>query len=88
MVHVDQINKSGFILRDPKTGMLKEIPDRDGYINMFKLSNKKDNLVWHSIYSNNNRFSLGLHFKEKFIRKIINYWIMYKLIYLKIKYLD
>lgn len=54
-------NKSFFNYIDPKTDKLHHVPDRNEYANIFKVSNKPEKVVWHSIFSNTDRFSLGFN---------------------------
>jgi hypothetical protein len=71
LLSVEEDNKSWFLLRDPKTGELKKYNDKNGYVNIFKLYSEKENLIWHSICSQTNRFSLGMYFTDSFIEKLI-----------------
>ena len=70
MVHVDKNDSSWFLIRNPITGNIEKINDKDGNVNFFKLNNY-ENLIWHTIYSETNRFSLGLYLTENYINQVV-----------------
>jgi len=71
LVYADEDEKSWFSFKHPQTGKLHTMPDRSGYINVFKIT--KDPPVWHNIYSQTNRISLGIHVTDEFIEKFIEF---------------
>ena len=71
LVYADEDEKSWFSYKHPETGKLHTIPDKTGYINIFKIT--KDPPIWHNVYSQTNRISLGIHVTQEFIDKFIEF---------------
>lgn len=67
LVWVEEENKSGFSFIHPNTKELKYIPDKRGYINMFKVGTSKNTMLWHNVRSDTNRFSIGINVDQNFI---------------------
>lgn len=70
-VRVTEPNKSWFNYVDPITNTMYSVVDRDGYFNLFDL-NSEDGLLWHSVYSDTHRFSLGLHITDEMAQTMIS----------------
>jgi hypothetical protein len=71
LVYADEDEKSWFSFKHPETGKLHTLPDKTGYINIFKVT--KDPPLWHNVYSQTNRISLGIHVTDEFIDKFIDF---------------
>jgi len=55
-------NKSFFRYVDPETNELHTIWEKEGWnINRFKVSNEPDKLLWHCVYSDTVRISMGFN---------------------------
>lgn len=54
-------NKSWFNYIDPKTNKVYNLPDKNEYANIFYVYNDINKVIWHSIYSETDRFSLGFN---------------------------
>jgi hypothetical protein len=55
--YADEPGKSFFRYRDPQTGKIVTLWDRKWNIRLFRIT--RDKPLWHAVYSNTNRFSLG-----------------------------
>jgi len=65
-------HKSWFNYINPDTQGMTTIPDKNGYWNVFNLKTVDPlNPLWHSIYSDTHRFSLGLHVPDEMALKIL-----------------
>ena len=71
LIYADEDEKSWFSFKHPETGKLHTIPDCSGHINIFKIT--KDPPIWHNVYSQTNRISLGIHVTDEFIDKFIEF---------------
>jgi hypothetical protein len=71
LIECDEDERSWFAYKHPKTGITHRIPDRRGYINIFKVT--KDPPLWHNVYSQTNRFSLGIHVTDEFMDNIVEF---------------
>jgi len=47
------------------------VPDRSGYFNMFRLRKKKSDMMWHSVYSDTHRFSVGFKITSMFAYDVV-----------------
>lgn len=58
---------SWFNYINPETNKVVNLPDKNEYANIFYVHNYQnwDKVIWHSIYSETDRFSLGFNFKPK-----------------------
>jgi hypothetical protein len=70
-VRTAEPDKSWFNYVDPVSKKMHQIADRDQHFNLFNLDDS-DGLLWHSIYSDTHRFSLGLHVTDEYAKKLIN----------------
>jgi hypothetical protein len=66
----EEPNKSWFLWKDPVTGETHREADCNDCYNMFKLKPRKDGVLWHSVYSDTHRFSIGINIPESFASKI------------------
>tara|TARA_B110000881_G_C18467601_1_gene459587 strand:+ start:94 stop:969 length:876 start_codon:yes stop_codon:yes gene_type:complete len=71
LIYADEDEKSWFSFKHPKTGKLRTIADKTGYLNIFKIT--KNPPIWHNVYSQCNRISLGIHVTDEFIDKFIEF---------------
>lgn len=55
--HAEQEGRSFFRYRDPGTGQIVTLNDRPWNIRIFKISRERP--LWHTVYSETNRFSMG-----------------------------
>lgn len=58
-IHTTESNKSWFRYVPRGTSETVVLSDKTGHFNMFKLRKEKKDLVWHSVYSDTHRFSVG-----------------------------
>ena len=67
-------DQSWMSYKDINTHKLETVPDRNGYINMFHINTDEDeeDILWHSIYSMTDRFSMGFHITDAFAQELIN----------------
>ena len=58
---------SWFNYINPETNQVVNLPDKNEYANIFYVNNYKnwDKVIWHSIYSETDRFSLGFNFSPR-----------------------
>ena len=70
-IHATEVNKSWFRYVPVGSNETVVVTDRSGYYNMFRLRRKKDELFWHSVYSDTNRFSIGFKIKPSFAYRVI-----------------
>lgn len=61
ITYVDKPGKSFFRYRDPISGEIITIYDKQWNFRLFKVS--LDKLLWHAVYSNTHRFSIGYTIK-------------------------
>src|SRR5690606_16681544 len=61
---------SWFHYVDPLTQDMHVLEDRDQHFNLFDL-HSRDGWLWHSVYSNTHRCSLGLHVSDAMARSLI-----------------
>lgn len=68
LVHPEEEGKSWTAIKDPDTGAVHRVVDRQGHFNMFRLS--PDRLLWHTIYSETRRWSLGLVLSDNIVDQL------------------
>ena len=56
--------KSYFNYIIPKTNKVVNVPDKNEYANIFAVTDSVEKALWHSIYSDTHRFSLGFNITE------------------------
>jgi len=64
--------KSWFNYKDRQSGEIHSIPDRSGYFNMFKVTEELDEALWHCVWSQTHRFSIGIHIPDVYAHLIIH----------------
>jgi hypothetical protein len=70
-INATEDGKSWFRYVPPGTNKTVVVPDKSGYFNMFRLRSKKDEIIWHSVYSDTHRFSVGFKIPPALAYKII-----------------
>lgn len=70
-IHTTEDDKSWFRYVPAGSNKTVLVPDRTGYYNMFRLRGRKNELLWHSVYSDTNRFSVGFKITPSFAAQII-----------------
>lgn len=63
-------NKSWFQYFDHASGSIRKIVDRNGYMNLFVLPESPP--LWHAVFSNTHRWSVGIKFDEEIIERLVN----------------
>lgn len=63
VTYCDEAGKSYFRYRDPRTHEIVTSHDRTWTVRLFKVS--ADDLMWHSIYSDTNRYSFGYRIVDR-----------------------
>jgi len=74
LVHTEPApgNRSWFSIRDPDSGQVYDLPDKDGQINLFRVS--RDQPVWHSIVSKDaHRWSCGVRISDDAAQQIFRH---------------
>lgn len=66
----EEPNRSWFLWKDPVTGKTHRENDCNDCYNMFKVKSRQDGVLWHSVYSDTHRFSIGINIPESFASKI------------------
>lgn len=62
--------KSWFQYLDPATDKIKRVYDQDGYLNLFSLTEREP--LYHAVYANTHRWSLGIKMGDGAIRKMLD----------------
>ena len=70
LVHPEEEGKSWTAIKDPHTGAVHRVVDRQGHFNMFRLS--QNPLLWHTIYSETHRWSLGLVLTDQAVNQMLD----------------
>ena len=68
-VKCSEDGKAWFKYLDPKTGKIIKLYDYDGLVRIFKLPKKTQ--LWHCVYSDCHRFSMGLQLKNHGIYRLL-----------------
>ena len=63
VTHCDEPGKSFFRYRDPRSREIVTSSDRRWTVRLFKVS--ADDLMWHAVYSDTNRYSFGYRIVER-----------------------
>lgn len=67
--HAEEEGKSFFRYRDPSTTKIVTLMDREWNIRIFRITSASP--LWHAVYSNTNRFSLGyIVYKESVVERV------------------
>lgn len=70
LIKSEEDRKSWFQYLDPASGKIKRVHDQDGYLNLFSLTETKP--LYHAVYSNTHRWSLGIKMGDEAIRKLLD----------------
>lgn len=70
-INVTEDEKSWFRYVPAGSNETVLVPDRSGYYNMFRLRSRKEELLWHTVYSDTNRFSVGFKITPNFAYRVI-----------------
>ena len=70
LVKTTEDRKSWFQYLDPYTQKIKRIYDQNGYLNMFHLPESPP--LWHGVYSNTHRWSLGIKMGEEAVKALLD----------------
>jgi hypothetical protein len=69
--YAEQEGRSFFRYRDPDTGRIITLNDKPWNIRIFKISHDKP--LWHAVYSETNRFSMGyMVIRESYYTRALN----------------
>jgi len=66
----EEPNRSWFLWRNPITGKFNRENDCNDCYNMFKIRSKEEGALWHSVYSDTHRFSIGMNIPEWLVSRI------------------
>ncbi|MCP5150412.1 MAG: hypothetical protein H6983_17685 [Ectothiorhodospiraceae bacterium] len=69
MVKAEDDRKSWFQYVDPDTGKIKKVFDRDAHLNLFSL--KEEPPLWHAVWSDTQRWCLGIKLGEQAIQSLL-----------------
>lgn len=68
LLNTTRDGKSWFQYLD-RTGRIRKVPDRNGYLNLFSLTESPP--LWHAVYSNTHRWSVGIKLATEVIEALI-----------------
>jgi len=64
--------KSFFAYRDPKNGEIHKVFDKHDHYNIFFVETKEQEALWHCVFSDTHRISIGLNVPEHFVQLVID----------------
>ncbi len=74
MYYIDAVepNQSWLGYMDNKSGNFHKLMDKSGYYNVFRVNNTLEDALWHCVYSNTHRFSVGIKVPDYFAHHVIH----------------